>query len=273
MSTISDDAGGGNVVQLPIPTPPPPARHVAAGGPPDVSQALSLAKVLADSGLFADARGAAQAAVKILAGRELDLGPVASMTGVNVIKGRVTLSANLIAATIRRSGRYDYRVQHLDNQKCALEFLRDGAVIGTSTFSLEDARTAGLAGGDNWRKFPRNMLFARAMSNGAKWYCPDVFCGPVYTADELDPGARLDPETGELRLSAAAAAEAELPATLAAALRAQVAALVVDTSTDLSRFLDHYHASAIEDLTPDQCAEALEVLSARKHAQPVPCSH
>jgi hypothetical protein len=40
------------------------------------------------------------------------------------------------------------------------------------------------------------MLFARAMSNGAKWFCADVFGGPVYTPDEL--GAAIDMETGEM---------------------------------------------------------------------------
>jgi hypothetical protein len=30
------------------------------------------------------------------------------------------------------------------------------------------------------------MLFARAMSNGVRWYCPDVFSGaPTYTPEEL----------------------------------------------------------------------------------------
>jgi hypothetical protein len=30
------------------------------------------------------------------------------------------------------------------------------------------------------------MLFARAISNGVKWYTPDVFSGPVYTPEEFD---------------------------------------------------------------------------------------
>jgi hypothetical protein len=29
------------------------------------------------------------------------------------------------------------------------------------------------------------MLFARAMSNGCKWYTPDVFNGPVYVPEEM----------------------------------------------------------------------------------------
>jgi hypothetical protein len=49
---------------------------------------------------------------------------------------------------------------------------------------MADARTAQL-GGQNYQKFPRNMLFARAMTNGARIHCPDVFVGSVYTPDEL----------------------------------------------------------------------------------------
>ena len=37
----------------------------------------------------------------------------------------------------------------------------------------------------NMDKYPQNMLFARAMSNGVKWYTPDIFAGPVYTPEEM----------------------------------------------------------------------------------------
>lgn len=171
-----------------------PAAQPAPPPPMTVDQVEGLARLMAASKFFMDARDAAQAGVKILAGRELGFGPVASMTGIYVVKGRVTVSANLMAAAIRRSGRYDYRVTRLDEQGCQVQFYMHGEPCGESSFSMEDARKAGLAGGDNWKKYPRNMLFARAMSNGAKWYCPDVFGGPVYTPDEA--GARVD-EQGE----------------------------------------------------------------------------
>jgi hypothetical protein len=54
--------------------------------------------------------------------------------------------------------------------------------IGVSKFTIEDAKKAGTK---NLDKYPANMLFARAMSNGVKWYTPDVFNGPVYTPDEI----------------------------------------------------------------------------------------
>jgi hypothetical protein len=157
--------------------------------------------VFVKSGFFADTRDAAQAIVKVMAGQELGFAPIASMTGVYIVKGKVSLSANLIAAAVKRSGRYTFRVRQHDAQICEIEFFEldkagNKESIGTSSFSMKEAAQAGLASSATWKNFPRNMLYARAMSNGAKWYCPDVFGGPVYTPDEL--GATIDGETGEV---------------------------------------------------------------------------
>lgn len=92
-----------------------------------LSETMTLGETLARSGFFADSTQAAQAVVKVLAGRELGIAPIASMTGVYVIKGKVSLSANLMAAVIKRSGRYDYRVRKLDNDGCEIEFLQRNA--------------------------------------------------------------------------------------------------------------------------------------------------
>lgn len=159
---------------------------------------MELGDVLSKSGYFQDAKGAAQAIVKVLAGRELGIGPIASMTGIHIIQGRVSVGANIMAAKVRGSGRYDYRVRELTNDRCVIDFLErdaDGkmAVIGVSEFTKEDA---GKANTKNMNAFPRNMLFARTMSNGVKWYCPDISIAPLYTPDEL--GATVDYETGEV---------------------------------------------------------------------------
>lgn len=162
----------------------------------NVDGMMRLGSLLAQSGYFTDSREAAQAVTKMMAGAELGFGPIASMTGINIIKGKVTLSANLIAAAIKRSGRYNYRVRQMTDTVCEIAFYEGKDEIGVSRFSMDDAKAAGLNTGDNWRKFPRNMLFARAISNGAKWYCPDLSGGPLYTPDEL--GAQVDGETGEV---------------------------------------------------------------------------
>jgi hypothetical protein len=141
-----------------------------------------LGDILAKSGFFADSKDAAQAAVKVMAGAELGFGPVASMTGIYIVKGKVTISANLMAAAVKAHPRYDYKVLEHDDTHCVIEF-RDkvNEETNVSAYTLEDAKKQGLASNDNWVKTPRNMLFARAMSNGVKWFAPDVLGGPIYT--------------------------------------------------------------------------------------------
>ena len=69
-----------------------------------LAEVQTLGALLAKSGYFQDAKDAAQACVKVLAGQELGLPPIASMMGIHVIKGKVELSANLIASLVRRHG-------------------------------------------------------------------------------------------------------------------------------------------------------------------------
>jgi hypothetical protein len=115
----------------------------------------------------------------------MGLGPVTSLCELYIIGESIGLRAPLIAALVRRSGRYSYQVVQLDNQACVIDFYDRGQFSGRSSFTMEDARTAGLAGKDTYRKYPRNLLWARAMSNGARWFCADVFDGGVYTPEEL----------------------------------------------------------------------------------------
>lgn len=168
---------------------------MGVGAPPrDFNEALSIAQTFAKSGYFTDARDAAQMVVKILAGAELGFGPFASVQGVYIVKGKPSYSANVMAAKVKASGRYNYRVRTQTGDLCEIEFFErfDGKweSIGVSSFSREDARKAQT---QNLDKFARNMLFARAMSNGVRWYCPDVMGGqPAYTPEEL--GAKVDGE-------------------------------------------------------------------------------
>ncbi len=159
-----------------------------------------VAKLLAASGYF-DAKGTseqaiAQLATKVLAGREMGFSPFASVNGIHIIQGKPTVSAQLMAAAVKSSGKYDYRIRQMDTSACKIEFFERTAKglesRGVSTFTDADAKAAGT---QNMQKFARNMLFARAMSNGVRWYCPDVFASGVYTPEEM--GAQVDGE-GEI---------------------------------------------------------------------------
>ena len=164
----------------------------------DVDSLQRIGKMLMLSGYFeADRdsnRGIAQMCTKVLAGREMGFGPFASVNGIHIIQGKPAVGANLLASAVKASGRYDYRVRKMDATACELEFFEVGNgkrdSLGVSSFTVEEARKAGTK---NLDKFPRNMLFARAMSNGVRWFCPDVFNGnAVYVPEEL--GAEVDGE-------------------------------------------------------------------------------
>lgn len=167
--------------------------------PNSIDDIQRTAKLLAASGYF-DSRGSgdvqiAQLATKIMAGAEMGYAPFTAVQGIHVIQGKPTIGANLMAAAVKAHPCYDYRVKRLDNDGVEIEFFQvcDGRreSLGVESFTMDDAKAAGLTGKDNWRKFPRNMLFARCISNGVRFRCPDVFNGnSVYVPEEL--GADVD---------------------------------------------------------------------------------
>lgn len=150
-----------------------------------------LGKAFVASGMFGrDIDRISKAITKIMAGQELGIAPFAAMRAIHVIEGNATLSANVMAAMVKRSNQYDYVVTKKSSEACEVEFyeIRDGKRIkmGVETFDIEEAKTAGLLNKNNWRNYPKSMMFARCLSNGVRTYCPDVFNGMVvYTPDEL----------------------------------------------------------------------------------------
>ncbi len=182
-----------------------------------------VARACAQSGFWRDITDVSQAVVKMLAGREMGIAPLAAISGIHVIEGKPTAGANLIAANVKRSGRYDYRVVERTDKRCELAWFDGGQQVGTSAFSMDDATRADLAGKANWRKFPRAMLFARALTEGVRVYCPDAAGGVVYTVEELRPDLAVTesgepvvaPETAPAPAPAPAAVPAAAPATAA----------------------------------------------------------
>ncbi len=187
---VPPDVGLEPDVPLAIPPPTPT-------GLPMEQDLLQLGRAMAQSGFFKDAQRASQAIVKILYGREMGVSPAAAMAGIHVFDGRTVVSAGLIASIIKRSDRYDFKVTELTRDTCTLTFYEDGEVLGASDFTMQDAREANLANKPVWKAYPRNMLFARALTNGARWYCSGLFGGSIYEAEELGGGEKPNWETAE----------------------------------------------------------------------------
>lgn len=126
----------------------------------------------------------------ILYGRALGLDGMVSLREVHVIDGTPSLSATAVLGRIRAAG-HSVELQE-GNDKCLAKGRRaDSGDEHTAVFTLEDAKTAGLTGKDNWKRYPRAMLRSRAVTELARALFSDVFAGlAVYAPEEL--GAIVD---------------------------------------------------------------------------------
>lgn len=192
--------GDGDIANAPVMTQQSPPDLLPVPAAPMAMMSLSELKALAEYMVTSSAfRGtaAADAAVKIMLGREMGLSPALAIQNLYVVHGRATLNSGTIAAMIKKHPNYNYRVIEHTSASCSIKFYEQyesdsWLEIGVSTFTIDDARTAGLVKPDSsWAKYPRNMLFARALTNGARWYTPDVFGGPIYTPDEIEGQFRV----------------------------------------------------------------------------------
>ena len=146
------------------------------------------AKLFIASGMFAEKnleRDMATACVKLIAGQELGLSPFQSMRGIDIVKGQPTFRYQLVGAKIKQSGRYDFKPVEVSATRAAIEFYDHGRPVYLSEFTIEDAKRQELAGKDNYRKFPRDMLYARALTNGANKVCPEIFFAQCYSPEDF----------------------------------------------------------------------------------------
>jgi hypothetical protein len=230
----------------------------------------SMAKMMVDSGFFTDVKQVAQAMVKIQAGREIGLPPFAAMSGIHIVQSKPVLGANLIATLVKNDPRYDYRVKQADAQACVLTWYEGGKPVGESTFTWSEATAAGLTGKDNWKKYPSDMLFARALTRGARRYAPGIFGGaPIYTPDEM--GVETDEEGHVIEGQVVVVAPLPTPpAPPANGNGGNGKALLYEDGTPVGNkpgTLKAYHAYIEEFTVPPASHDALKEWAAKKREQ------
>lgn len=117
--------------------------------------------------------------------------------GMYYVQGKVEMSAFLMNQLIRQAGHSISKDEKSSDTECILHGKRaDTGDTWTETFSIGDAKRAGIyREGTGWTKYPRNMLFARALSNLARMLFPDVIRG-CYIEGEIEPNDNMqdDPE-------------------------------------------------------------------------------
>lgn len=158
-----------------------------------------FAKWAATGRQFKHIKNPQQAMVIMQFGRELGLGPGTSLQSVYEVNGVPALKTSVIAARIKtvpwqgtKKPRYDYRILERSDKRAALEFFErdDDGVLksrGVAEYTIEDARkTPEFSRNSNYKTRPRAMLFARALTEGARVFTPDCLGGIVpYCPEEL----------------------------------------------------------------------------------------
>ena len=154
-------------------------------------------------------------AAAILYGRELGLGPMTSLRSINVIKGKPALSAEAMRAMILAAGHH-ISFREMTGARCIVEGRRKGeSDVTTVTYTMDDAKKAGLAGQNQYAKMPRQMLAARATSELARLIFADVIGGLLIDVEaEEDDGietTNVTPISTARRAKVKAMPEPDLP--------------------------------------------------------------
>lgn len=171
---------------------------------PDVwAMMREQATVLCKTGFLPQAIKSPEQAVAImLKGRELGLPPMYALSNIAVINGKPVAGAELMLAVIYRDhGDSAVQVERTDATGCTLLYKRrQWPEYRAFSFTIEDAKRAGLANGPTWQKYPQAMLRARCVSAVARMAFPDSI-GGMYTPEELGATVDID-EHGEMRVTA-----------------------------------------------------------------------
>ncbi len=164
----------------------------------------------------------------IITARELGIGDMFGVNNINVIDGSVSYSAVLASYLIRRAG-HSLTKEEGDGWVIAHGERRDNGDKISVRWDMEKAKTAGLGGPTRsgkpsaWDKYPKSMLWARAVTQLARELFADVFAGEIYSPEELgderftdyevidEPSDRSGTRTPEESLAAGAGEKAPQP--------------------------------------------------------------
>jgi hypothetical protein len=154
--------------------------------PQSIDEALRMAEIMAKASIVPkDYQGnPGNILVAIQWGAEIGLPPLQAMQNLAVINGRPALWGDAVIALVRGSGLLDSIHEEITGDVATCTVKRRGEPPATRTFSVEDAKRAGLYGKQGpWQQYPKRMLQMRARAWALRDVFPDVLRG-VHVAEE-----------------------------------------------------------------------------------------
>jgi len=124
--------------------------------------------------------------------KSIGISPMDALNGgMYYVQGKVEMTAAMMNQLIRMNRHSITKDKKSDESVCILHGKRaDNGDTWVESFSLEDAKKAGIYR-NQWLKYPKDMLFARALSRLARQLFPDVIKG-CYVEGEISMAVPLD---------------------------------------------------------------------------------
>lgn len=178
--------------------------------PQTFDQALTFSKYLADSDLVPkDFKGRpGNCLIAMQWGSELGLKPLQALQNLAIINGRPALWGDAVIALVRSSPACEYIVEDDNGDTATCRVKRRGEPEQSRTFSMADAKAAGLSGKQGpWTQYPKRMRQMRARAFALRDVFPDVLRGLPVAEEVMDLPAEskpINPATGEIKPTASA---------------------------------------------------------------------
>lgn len=157
--------------------------------PQTFEQALTFSNYLADSDMVPkDFKGKpGNCLVAIQWGMEIGLKPLQAMQNIAVINGRPSLWGDAVIALVRSSPLCEWIIEEDDGRTATCKVKRRGEPEQYRTFSMEDAKAAGLLGKQGpWTQYPKRMRQMRARAFAVRDVFPDVLKGLPVAEEVMD---------------------------------------------------------------------------------------
>jgi len=153
--------------------------------PEGLNQILIVCEHFLKSGsLPSSYKNASQVLMAIQAGRELGMKPVESLNGMMIINGQIKLWGTALTGRITSLG-YKIKWGACTDREALVSIIDpDGEATSLETYTIEEAKTAGLLGKQNWRGHAKTMLRWRALSNAVKFNFPHLLQGHSLVEDD-----------------------------------------------------------------------------------------
>lgn len=123
--------------------------------------------------------------------KSIGVSPLEALNGgMYYVQGKVELTSAMMNHLIRANGHSITKDKRSDDTICILHGKRkDNGDTWVESFSIDDAKKAGIYK-NQWVKYPKDMLFARALSRLARQLFPDIIKG-CYVQGEISDAPPL----------------------------------------------------------------------------------